>query len=305
MGYRSWSKQIKKNTADIYLCTCCSGCFKPTIRRITAQITQILDNPDSIWGSDELSANALESNLNAHREQILNYLAEPKKDNYPTKTVNGSVVRSVLGMDSPCPVCGNTEAWQEADSLDMLEAAEPIRVFEHLEDAYEWVRRILKERKKELDKHAGTTDMEEILKKCEEINSVLERQREELNKGEANTAVRTLQQKEKALKERFEKIRSFGIEKKVAKEKLDTCSKELKNALERSIQEMHRAVVVQTKYKKELCALTRKTVKYLDKIVLTEKDPVMVFDLMKEGAEIPANRLLTMNPLPETVLFSE
>ena len=304
MGYRSWSEKTKNKHSAIYACYCCSNCYNPIIARITCSATQDVSNISLPFWMLEATDSEMTDAANAKAESVRAYLAAPKAENFPGESEERRKTLSVHGLDTPCPICEHVEPWQTVARLPILPMAEPIQVFDYLDEGFAWIQSMLNGRKNELDAAAKQMSPETLRVKRGEAERRLEQIRRETEAEKGTQELLALQEKAAQLKDRFNKISSFGKEKKAAKEELDACLRAIEEKTRLAAETELFSELKAAKPKKELCCLVWMTQRYQRKAVLTEMGSSMAFELLQEGREVPEDRIYSLQPLPEVVSVS-
>ena len=216
MSYMTTSQSRSiSSSRSFYACYCCSRCANPIVTRLTSRMTK--SGRTGFFGvtAEELNAQASAEEA-VLTGRLLEYLSSPKAESYPEGMIDG--------LDSPCPVCGNVEAWQTKELLWKVGASGPIQVFNALQASYAWAQRILRARKDAAELAAADpAAMERGQERLREIGEELRACEEEKASGAEARELASLRARETALNEQFKSMSAFNKDKKQVKEELDRC----------------------------------------------------------------------------------
>lgn len=133
--------QTFSSSSNLILSYQCSHCGSRIIKRITIENSE-KGRAGGLFGADpnELKENA-EKATRTWEKRLLRYLEAPTKAGY----VDAVKDNPVTGFDTPCPICGAKEPWQDEAQADNAQNASPITVSRNLSFSFEEARAALKE----------------------------------------------------------------------------------------------------------------------------------------------------------------
>ena len=133
--------QTYSSSSSLCLAYPCAACGSRIIKRVTLQTSQ-QGRAGGLFGADPNQLREAAEKGNQEWEmRFLQYLEAPTAAGYA-----GAVKQTpVLGFDTPCPICGAKEAWQDEARLQGEQSSSPITVSRALGPAFEEARAALRE----------------------------------------------------------------------------------------------------------------------------------------------------------------
>ena len=239
----------------------------------------------AIFGDDlrTLSASVEEWNQK-HEKKLFAYLEKPTKKGYADSVKQFQV----QGFDTPCPICGEKEPWQEEDLLYKADAASEIGVNRNLLASFEAAKAALAEAlasADEIQKDSGKADG--IRQQAQAEQKRIEDLRFSLENSLLAERMRNLSEQRDRLNENIKKAGLFSKEKKQWNAQLNDCEAELaetQTKLDEERQQTELEIFVCEQKRSELLALLKH---FTGRVWFAEKETTMALALAEEGEQCP------------------
>lgn len=296
MGYISQRTGTASSSYTVYVGYCCSKCANPVISRLTVQSEQT-DSMNRLFGVTENELNAQATAECAKLSQrLLQFLGDPKTTAAPPRD-------KIKGLNSPCPICGNLEPWQDQEMLWKIDAAEQIHIFHRFEDGYSWAQEMLRNRKQASEEAlSDPAILQQAQNRGKEIEKQIANIHSEKESGIAAREVSLLSAQSAELEQKLQAASMFSKEKKSLKEELEQCQKSLA-AAKAEYQNVSRQLDVQaTKLKLEQTFSSFLGKPFLNQALLYENETSIALSLDDGGAHDPV-RTLSLSPVPKLVRY--
>ena len=278
----------------------CSHCLNPVIRRFAVTVTEVASiltvkrAPKKAEDACESMKTRLQKHLNEPEEEIFGV-------GQPTLS---STTYKITGMNTPCPVCGAKEPWQEKKTLWKQPTAFPVQFCSGFCEAFEKAKGILRRRTVEAGR--AQTDSQHYsaaVLQYDRAAAALQSLKNEMDNAPVIARYRKLQQDNEAAEARIRQLGAFSTEKRQLQKMINSNRIELRKSEEEYKTELSRYELRIMKAEQKYIEAGFFLRNYTGQTFMKEKDDVIALALCEENSLQEEGESVSLSLFPQCGRF--